>query len=330
MGDETAVDDAIRRKLQSRPFDALIAALAERQHGTVARRQLIALGMHPRAIDRRIAAGRLHRIHRGVYAVGHKRLTREGRLIAAVLAAGPGAVLSHRSAAALHGIRRHSGKIEITVPTTPPRSAAFVARRSQLQPDELTEISGIPATTVARTLLDLATVISRPELDSAIREADYLRSFDLRAVETLLLRYPRRSGRARLRAALAEATYGTGTTRKELEARFRRLALAAKLPPPEFNATIELGATTFEVDVLWRKQHVIVELDSWQAHGTRDRFESDRERDRKLKLAGYEVLRVTWRQLEAAIADLQALLSGRATPACASPRTPALPRGSPR
>ena len=126
---------------------------------------------------------------------------------------------------------------------------------------------------------------------------------------------------------------GTGITRQELEARFRRLAFAANLPPPEFNATVALNATTYEVDVLWGDQRLIVELDSWQAHGTRARFESDRARDRRLTAAGYRVVRVTWRQRdEEVVVDLRMLLAitGPATPASASPRTPGLPRGSRR
>lgn len=311
MSREIALARAIRGELQSRPFDALIAALAARQHGTVARRQLYALGLSDDAIDRRIAAGRLHRIHRGVYAVGHKRLTLRGRWMAAVLAAGPGAVLSHRSAAALHGLRRTApATIEVTTRRTPPRTTSFVARRSQLQPDETEDVDGIPVTTVARTCLDLGATTTTHEVEQALREAEYLRLADATGISELLVRYPGRRGTANVRAALARLGEAPGRTRSDFEDLFLRRLDDARIRRPELNAAIFVDSPPYEVDCLWRRERIIVELDSYQAHGTRSRFESDRERDRKLALAGYRVIRMTWRQLQddAVIRDLSAML----------------------
>jgi very-short-patch-repair endonuclease len=299
--------------VHARGPDAAVAALAERQHGVVSLAQLIACGLSERAVRRRVEAGRLHRIQRGVYAVGHRRLTRQGRWMAAVLAGGEGAVLSHRSAAALLAIRAYSGKPQLTTPRRHPRSAAFVAHRSQLQPDEITIIDAIPCTTVSRTLFDLAAILSSDELASAINEAELLGLTDATGLPALLERYPRRRGTRNLRDALAQSSYGTGHTKKELEARMKSLLFAANLPAPEWNATIELGEPTYEVDVRWGKQRLIAELDGWQSHRTRRQFERDRERDRRLTKAGYRVVRMTWRQLTPeAVADLAAMLRVRA------------------
>jgi predicted transcriptional regulator of viral defense system len=283
----------------ARGLDRIVAALAGRQHGVISRRQLLGIGMRPRAIERRIERGLLHPIHRGVYAVGHPQISREGHWMAALLACGDDAVLSHRSAAALWGIRQYSGRIETTVPSPRRSSRRFIARRSQLQPDEITEERGIPTTTVARTILDLGAVLDHQPLDKAIREADYLRLLDMSELAMLLERHPRRKGTAALRKATASAaTAGMTITRSELEDRFRALLLKADLPTPVLNASIELGqTTTYEPDVLWRNERLIVELDSRQAHATSRAFEADRLRDRRLSARGYTVVRVTCAQL---------------------------------
>jgi predicted transcriptional regulator of viral defense system len=186
-------------KRSPRGFEREISALAARQHGVVSRPQLDAIGLGPDAIDGRLERGLLHSVHRGVYAVGHSRLTREGRYMAALLACGRKAALSHRSAAARWGITRYSGRIEVTVPSTRRRSHPFIARRSSLQPDEVTEERGIPTTTVARTLIDLGAVFNHAQLERAIREAEYLRLFDLTELTRLLDRHKGRSGTAALR-----------------------------------------------------------------------------------------------------------------------------------
>lgn len=282
--------------------DRAIAELAERQHGVVARRQLLAIGFTARAIQRRIDAGRLHPLYRGVYAVGHARVSRDGRWLAAVLASGERSVLSHRAAAALWGIRQYTGRAEVTIPRGSRGRAAIVARRSSLQPDEITEVRGIPVTTVARTLLDLAGVLEHEhQLDKAIRQAEYLRLFDLTEVTRLLDRHPRRA-RA-LRKAVDTAAAGMQETRSDLEDRFRALLLDADLPTPVLNATIELDGQAIEPDALWPAHKLIVELDGRQTHGTPSAFEADRLRDRRLAAAGYRTIRITSRQLGAAAVE---------------------------
>jgi very-short-patch-repair endonuclease len=290
------LDDAMRRELPSRPVDWRIAALSDDQHGVVERSQLIALGIHRRAIDRRIAAKRLHVLHRGVYAVGDRALPPLGRLRAAVFAGGPEAVASHRSAAALHGIRRHDGWPEVTAPPGSKRRHGIKLRRAELAPDEITVVQRIPCTTVARTLLDLGAV-GEELVEAAVRQAEFLGVFDLAEVSRLLERYPRRRGTARLRKAIKAAVDSDVRTRSDMELAFRALVLGAKLPEPEMNGTVELGGLTIEADAVWRDAKLIVELDSRQAHLTMHAFETDRERDRAAALAGWVVIRVTWRQL---------------------------------
>jgi putative AbiEi antitoxin of type IV toxin-antitoxin system/transcriptional regulator with AbiEi antitoxin domain of type IV toxin-antitoxin system/uncharacterized protein DUF559 len=299
------------------PVDAEIATAAACQHGVVSRAQLYEIGLSRDAITRRIAAGRLHSMHRGVYAVGHPRVSREGCWMAAVLACGPGAALSHRSAAALWGIRPYSGRIELTVPAARRKSHLFIARRSSLEPDERTAERGIPATTPARTLLDLAAVLEHDhQLDKAIRQAEYLRIFDAKELERLLQRHPRRPGIQRLRKSIATASAGMTITRSELEDRFRALLLRADLPTPIMNAAIELGEhTPVEVDALWPEHQLVAELDSRGVHDTAGAFEADRLRDRRLAVRGYTVLRITWWQLlgdpDQVIADITACTQRR-------------------
>jgi very-short-patch-repair endonuclease len=242
--------------------------------------QLLAVGIASGSITDRVTAGRLHRIHRGVYAVGHPQLSTEGRWMSAVLACGQGAVLSHRSAAELWGIRhrrvrgpdsRESGPIDVSVPGTAGRrrrDGIALRRSSTLSTDECTRRVGIPVTTPQRTLTDLRRVIPEPEFAAALREAEFLR---------LPIGDPIAVDRART----------------ELESRFLSLCRRHRIPKPAANATVD----RFEVDFLWRKQRLIVEVDGWESHRTRSAFEEDRVRDARLKVHGYEVLRFTWRQV---------------------------------
>jgi predicted transcriptional regulator of viral defense system len=276
----------------------------------VSRAQLRAIGLSADAIDGRLERGSLHPIHRAVYAVGHTRITRDGHYTAAVLACGPAAALSHRSAAALWGISRYSGRIELTVPSPRRRGHRFIPRRSSLQPDEITEERGIPVTTVARTLVDLGSVLTDDQLEKAIREAEFLRLFDLNEITGLLDRHPRRKGTAALRKAITDAGDARDRTRSDLEDRFMFLLSEANLPTPELNGTIELDAMTIEADAIWRDRKLIVELDSWGAHGTQSAFERDRERYLALAAAGWVSVRITWLALNSGIPpNLRALLA---------------------
>jgi very-short-patch-repair endonuclease len=305
MSGETEVDYLLGSKV---PVDRAVAALAGRQHGVASRFQLLALGLTARAVMGRIERGQLHPLHRGVYAVGHRVLSQRGRWMAAVLAAGLGAVLSHRSAGALWDMRTSRNRIEVCAPRERHRPG-IVVYCSHLELDEITEVDGIPVTTVHRTLLDLATVLPRPQLERAVERAEALRLADTLSLAALLERHRGRRGTAALREIVREGI-APALTRSELEERFLTFLDAHGLPKPEVNADI----AGFEVDFLWRRQHLIVELDGHETHGTRAAFERDRERDRSLQARGWCVVRITWRQLrdqpDALAADLATLLGG--------------------
>jgi Protein of unknown function (DUF559) len=289
-----------------RGVDDVIGRLAGRQHGTVAAFQLHALGVSKRMIRRRVAAGRLHHLHASVYAPGHDSLTRHGRWMAAVLAGGPDAVLSHRSAASLWRIRESSAHaIDVTVAGR--RSRAGIAfHHSHVPPDERTIEHAIPITTAARTLLDLGTVLDRRRLERALNQAEVLRLADATSLPDLLDRYPRRRGSSLLRALVREQRISTQVTRHELELRFLEFLEHVGLPRPETNALVEVRHRRFEVDCLWRRERVIIELDGRGTHDIHSAFDTDRERDRILQAAGWRVARVTWRHLHRETNDLEA------------------------
>jgi predicted transcriptional regulator of viral defense system len=296
------------------PRERAIAALATRQHGVVALAQLVELGLSESAVRGRVAAGRLHRMHLGIYAVGHRILTPRGRWMAAALACGPGAVLSHRSAGALLGIRRSaSSKIDVTAPRRR-RIAGIETHEAQLASAETITVDGVPTTTVARTLLDLAAVLDRQSLEKAINEAEVLRLIDLKAVNATLERAGRRRGTAALRETLANLDPLQAQTRNELERRFLSLCRGAELPLPEVNAWLTVEGESLQPDFLWREHRLIVETDGFTTHSTRRAFERDRRRDLALLRAGYRTVRVTWRQVTSApdevIGALWAALGG--------------------
>ncbi len=286
--------------------DAAIAALAKRQHGVIARHQLTALGLGRGAIRHRAECGRLHRLYRGVYGVGHVALAPRGRLMAAVLAAGPGAVVSHRSAAALWGIAGGGSPYDLLVPSRRRSPAGRVTRTAALPADEQTVFDGIPLTTVPRTLLDLAAVLSPQRLERAVNEAEVQRLSDPLSLDDLVARYPRRRGTAAVRAILAQGRLGLDVTKSELELEFHAFLREHRLPRPEWQAELAASGRTFEVDCLWRAQRLAVELDSRTFHDAPTRFESDRARDRALSVAGWRVIRITWRQLHRERATLAA------------------------
>jgi len=299
---------------QTRGDDGRIAEIAERQHGVVTRSQLEGLGLGGNAIDRRLRLGRLHGLHRGVYAVGHRVLSREARWMAAVLFCGSNAVLSHRSAAALWGVRPSSSRaIEVTAPSKS-RSRSGVQRHFAVLPaDEVTERDGIPVTIAPRTILDLAAVESVDAVEHALRQSEYLRLHDRLSLPHLLARYPRRSGSRAIRRCLDRRREAPGNARSWLEECFLPFLREHRLPTPHLNSWIEVGGRSIQVDCLWFHQKVVVELDGFAAHGTRIAFREDRARDRKLRVAGYGVTRIAPEQLEdeagAIAADLSKLLS---------------------
>jgi very-short-patch-repair endonuclease len=308
MPDESAFAPAEQGQLHVRERAAALAALANRQHGVVARRQLLGLGMCGNGIDHQLRLWRLHRLHPGVYAVGHRLVSREGRWMAALLAGGDGATLSHRSAAGLWGLLRSPPtRVEITSPRGTRSNRRVHRHRGRLLSDEVMHWRGIPVTTVSRTLLDVASIASLPALLSMLREAE-MRRLPLRpTLEELLERHPRRRGNAAVRRSLMQlGRLPSGQTRSRLEDRFLSFVAKHELPRPQTNALLALGRRMIEVDCLWQRERLIVELDGHESHGTRSAFESDRERDRLLQVSGWRVVRITWRQLEAepgAIAD---------------------------
>ena len=286
-----------------------MARLAASQHGVVAYGQLVRIGFGAEAIRYRLENSRLHRLYRGVYAVGHSAIAVRGHWMAAVLACGPGAVLSHLTAAALWGLRHITGgRTDVTAPRSRHgRPGIRLHRVHSLHPDDRTQCDGIPVTSVSRTLLDLAEVLNPRQLERALDEAERLRLFDLRAVEELLRRSRGRRGVRRLSELLALRRL-PADTRSKLERRFVEFCRDAGLPAPAVNAAIE----GYTVDAVWPAARLVVELDSYAFHHTRRSFETDRARDAALQVAGYRVLRLTHRRLEAepeAIArDLRSLL----------------------
>jgi len=295
-------------------FDAAVAELAERQHGVVAYRQLRALGIGPGAIKRRSSNGRLHLVHFGVYAVGHRRLNANGHRMAAVLACGPSAVLGYRDAAALWGLRPSSRtKIDvIALRSARSRPGLDVHRVRHLHPDDCTVHEGIPVTTVARTLFDLAEVVRPREVERCFDEAERLRLLDLHAVDAVCARGHGRRGLKVLRPLLEDRRPSLLDTRSPLEAIFLPFCRHHGVPLPAVNVAV--GAYT--VDALWPRQRLVAELDSYEFHGkTRAAFEGDRRRDATLLLAGHRVIRLTWRRLhrepERVAGELRALLGAR-------------------
>ena len=234
-----------------------IARLAERQHGLVTLTQLQVLGLSRSAVAKRAREGRLTRIHRGVYAVGHGRLTKRGHWMAAVLAYGPKALLSHRSAAALHGIRadnRPKTDVTLSSRSARPRPGIEVHTSTTLKAADCTTIDGIPCTSLARTLLDLAEAVDERAVERAVNQAEVLRRFDLRAVEEVLSRAAGRRGAAVLKRVLADYD-GPTLTDRELEERFLALCRSASVPRPEVNGWIALDhGIAYKVDFLWRAE----------------------------------------------------------------------------
>ena len=280
-----------------------LAELAKRQWGVVTRGQLIGLGFGDRGLADWVRTGRLHRLYRGVYAVGHDRLRLEGRWFAAVMACGPGAVLSHRDAAQLWQLSQSSSAyVDVTVPSLNgrrKREGIRIHRSGRLRPEDVTVRHGIPVTTVARTLLDLADVLDKQALKRVITEAEYTNQFDLTAINAVVQNNPGRSG-AKLMAAVGAAG---DRTRSQLEDRFLDFLDRHGVEPPETGVWLE----GYELDFVWTRAGLIVELDGLAAHTTRTTFNADRLRDRRLWRAGFRTMRLTSEALddeEAVLDDL--------------------------
>ncbi len=264
--------------------------LAGRQHGIVARRQLLALGFSSREIEHRIGRGRLHVAMRGVYAVGWPELTRERRWMAAVLACGDGAALSHRSAAALWGIGAEKpGRIDVSVRRLCElqRPGLKIRGRPTLAPEDISSGDGIPVTAVARTLVDLATELGPTAIERAVNEADKSDLIDPETLRSKLEEYTREPGAPLLRSLLDKRTFRLSDS--DLEVFFRPIAAEAGLSSPLSKQAVN----GFEVDFYWPALGLVVETDGLRYHRTPSTQASDARRDRTHVLAGMTPLRFT-------------------------------------
>jgi very-short-patch-repair endonuclease len=284
----------------------VVGELAGRQHGVVALAQLRTLGVPAHVARERVKAKRWYALHRGVYAVGHRALTAKSRLLAAVFACGPGAVASHRAAGNLHGLLDWSG-FEVTAPRGCGGKAGITVHRSRvLSEADRMVVDGIPTTTVARTVVDMADVLSDERLAKAIHRAEILRVFDLRALERAWI--PGRRGEHRLRRVLANYRPEPHLLRSQAERRLKQLCEQHHLPQPQFNVQV----AGYEVDVYWPDAGFVLEFDGAETHQTIYAFHDDRRRDRALATRGIQVARVTWPDLDASLMEeVRAILRRR-------------------
>jgi len=291
--------------------DLQLAALAAIQHGVVSWLQLREIGFTKHAVHARVAAGRLHRVHRGVYAVGHTKISLRARWMAAVLACGPEAVLSHRAAAALLELRAApSGPIDVTAAALAhrlPGIRCHVAR--QLHPDDRTKIDGIPVTTLSRLLLDLAETDNPRRLRSTLEAAQRADLLNVLHLEATMARSPGRHSLKPLAAALEQLNDEAPWTQSELETRFLELVRHAGLPAPHCNVVVD----GVPVDFHWPAHNLIVEVDGFRYHRTRASFEDDRRRDTRHAVAGRRSVRLTHQRIvyeqREMLSDLRKLIS---------------------
>jgi very-short-patch-repair endonuclease/predicted transcriptional regulator of viral defense system len=289
--------------------DRAAVALARRQHGAITLAQLFEIGHTRAAVRHRVASGWLRRMHRGVYLVGAVEPPLAPAM-AAILACGEDALLSHYPAAVLWGLRpppAHAMHVTVVRRNTRGPRDVHVHRVHHLHPADATRRDSIPVTSPARTLLDLAAHVNQRDLARAVEEARVSRLASDDSLDEQFSRYPTHRGKTALhKVILKEPAF----TRSEAERRLLELIRAARLPEPEANARV----AGFEVDFLWRRLKLVVEVDGYAFHSTRGAFERDRRRDADLQAAGFRVLRLTWRQIADEPAAVVGLLA-RATAA---------------
>lgn len=271
-----------------------MAAVAADQYGVLSHEQLTNLGCTASAVESAVTSGRLHRVHRGVFAVGHPGLSRHGRCLAGVLARGEGALLSYRSAAWLWGmVPEFAVPIEVSVPWRGHgRSPLHLHHCPALGAEDIASHEGIPVTAVPRTLLDLASSVPPWQLERAVEKAERLGLLDVGRIDQLLERVRGHQGRGKLRKALA-LHRDPAFSRSRGELRFLELVREAGLPHPSVNCVVE----GYELDMYWERERFAVELDGWETHRSRAAFEEDRKRQENLKLAGIEMIRITGHRL---------------------------------
>jgi very-short-patch-repair endonuclease len=296
LATEFYMDDLLflRRMAAQLGVDAFIAWLADRQHGVVARWQLQECDVPRGEIAARLHRKRLFRVHRGVFSVGRRKLTPEGRFMAAVLRCGEGAVLSHESAAHHYrAVRNFPEIIEVTIPRgrTRPRQVPFETYHATFHPAEVAIKDDIPVTSFARTLLDLSATRREETVKHAFEHVER-RPHELHAVARIVDRHAGERGIKTLRKLLANYARHTGMTRSTFEIEFKNWLEARGIPLPELNQKVPIEDEVFMPDCLWRAARLIVELDTWDFHGFPAARERDSRRDRVLGLAEYSVFRV--------------------------------------
>jgi very-short-patch-repair endonuclease len=285
---------------------AAVEAVAGRQHGVVARAQLRSAGLSDDQVDNWARGGRIRRVSRGVYAVGAAPISERGRIQAAALASGRGAVVSHRSAAFLLGIGERSPRVvDLIPPCQGGRKVDGIRFHNATFPSrhELVRVQGIVCTNVARTMVDLAGTYGEDGLRETFERAAAEGKLDLGGIEEVLESGGKRRGAPALRRVIEDwrpvaerARYAT--VRSLFEAKLLPLVAKARLPMPRINAPVRTAERVLEVDLLWDDERFVVEADSRRHHGTEVAFERDRKRDLELMEVHYDVLRVTWKQVE--------------------------------
>jgi very-short-patch-repair endonuclease len=283
-----------------------VETIAVRQHGVVTRAQLRGAGLSDDQVDAWAQGGRIRRVARGVYAVGVAPIGERGRIQAAALASGRGAVVSHRSAAFLLGIGERSPRvIDVVTPGQGGRQIDGIRVHGVAYPGrhELIRVHGIVCTSVARTTVDLAGVYGEDGLRGTFERAAAAGVLDLGAIEAVLEAGGKRRGAPALRRVIDEwrpvaETARSSTVRSLFEAKLLPLVAAANLPMPRINAPVRTAERVLEVDLLWDDERFVIEADSRRHHATEVAFERDRKRDLELMEVHYEVLRVTWKQVE--------------------------------
>jgi hypothetical protein len=316
------VADRMGRQVDTRGADARVARVAARDWGVVGLDDLHAAGLSERQILARVRDGRLHRWHRGVYAVGHANLPLQGRFLAAVKACEPDALLSHVAAATLHGLFEWDHRsVDVTVRGSGCRVHPGIRthRTQSLDPLDLTRVQGIPVTSVARTIVDCAAVLRPPELRRLVRESQGRRLVTLPQITETLLRLGPRRGSRRLRRILVT---GPAPTRSELEDIVLDLMLGAGLAHPEINAPLAVGARVFRPDFRWPEERLIVEADGAAWHDHQLAREDDAERQALLEAHGERVVRVSYRQAVAEPAQTLARIRAAGAPHAPSVELP--------
>jgi len=307
MAGVNQVDGRIDRRHDEGVLDTRLAALAGGQHGVVSRAQVRALGLGSAGVDMRVRRGALHVVHRGVYAVGHPAVASDGLRMAAVLACGPGAALSHVSAAALLAIRETVSALHDVTARTRASRPGLRVHRAALDPRDVTTVRGIPVTAPARTLIDLADVLTADATGRAFEEAIRRNLVTPADMADALTRHPGRRALPLLTEQLSRHLPGIQRTRSELEQAFVRLVATYDITPrPAINAHV----AGYEVDACWPSHRVAVELDSLAFHRTRAAMRRDYDKGLALTNAGWHVLRLDWEQVTARAATTAATVEG--------------------